>query len=71
MSNKKKERYQRLVEKLIYLLHIRSNIAYAVGVVSQFMHNHSEDHMGAVSRILRYLKGTSCKGIKFEKKTDM
>ena len=34
-----KEQYQRLVGKLIYLAHTRSDIAYAVGVVSQFMHN--------------------------------
>jgi len=33
-----KERYQRLVGKLIYLSHTRPDIAYAVGVISQFMH---------------------------------
>ena len=62
-----KEKYQRLVGKLIYLSHTRPDIAYAVGVVSQFMHNPSEDHMRAVTRILRYLKGTPGKGIKFKK----
>jgi Reverse transcriptase (RNA-dependent DNA polymerase) len=36
-----KERYQRLVEKLIYLSHTRPDIAYAVGVASQFMHSPS------------------------------
>ncbi|XP_057518488.1 uncharacterized mitochondrial protein AtMg00810-like [Amaranthus tricolor] len=30
--------YQRVVGKLIYLSHTRPNIAYAVGVVSRFMH---------------------------------
>ncbi|VVA40347.1 PREDICTED: Retrovirus-related Pol poly from, partial [Prunus dulcis] len=38
-----KERYQRLGEKLIYLSHTRPDITYAVSVVSQFMHSHSED----------------------------
>ncbi|GJS69436.1 hypothetical protein Tco_0351952 [Tanacetum coccineum] len=33
-----KDRYQRMVGKLIYLSHTRPDIAYAVGVVSQFMH---------------------------------
>ncbi|CAL2240949.1 unnamed protein product [Prunus armeniaca] len=60
-----KERYQRLVGKLIYLSHTRPDIAYAVSVVSQFMYSPSEDHMGAVMRILRYLKVTPGKGLMF------
>ncbi|BBH05691.1 hypothetical protein Prudu_017155 [Prunus dulcis] len=60
-----KERYQRLGEKLIYLSHTRPDITYAVSVVSQFMHSHSEDRMGVVMRILRYLKVTSGKGLMF------
>jgi hypothetical protein len=47
-----KVRYQRLVGKLIYLSHTRPDIAYAVSVVSQFMHCPSEDHMEAAIRIL-------------------
>ena len=62
-----KVRYQRLVGKLIYLSHTRPDIAYAVSVVSQFMHNPSEDHMGAVIRILRYLKSSLGKGLLFSK----
>ena len=62
-----KVRYQRIVGKLIYLSHTRPDIAYAVSVISQFMHNSSEDHMGAVIRILRYLKLSPGKGILFSK----
>jgi hypothetical protein len=62
-----KERYQRLVGKLIYLSHTRPDIAYAVSIVSQFMHNPSEEHMKAVMRIMRYLKGTPGQGVKFVK----
>uniref|UniRef100_A0A2N9EIQ9 Integrase catalytic domain-containing protein n=1 Tax=Fagus sylvatica TaxID=28930 RepID=A0A2N9EIQ9_FAGSY len=62
-----KVRYQRLVGKLIYLSHTRPDIAYAVSVVSQFMHNPSEDHMGAVIRILRYLKSSPGTGLMFSK----
>ncbi|BBH05567.1 ankyrin repeat family protein [Prunus dulcis] len=53
--------------KLIYLAHTRPDIAYAVSVVSQFMHSPSEDHMGAVTRILRYLKVTPGNGLIFSK----
>jgi len=42
-----KGRYQKLVGKLIYLSH-SLDIAYVVSVVSQFMHNPSEEHMDAV-----------------------
>jgi hypothetical protein len=62
-----KGRYQRLVGKLIYLSHTRPDIAYAVSVVSQFMHQPSKDHMEAVIRILRYLKSSPGKGLMFSK----
>ena len=62
-----KQRYQRLVGKLIYLSHTRPDIAYAVSVMGQFMHCPSEDHMDAVMRILRYLKSSPGKGLMFSK----
>ena len=61
-----KERYQRLVGRLLYLCHTRPDIAYAVGVVSRYMHEPREGHMDAVHRILRYLKGTPGKGLWFQ-----
>ena len=51
-----REMYQRLVGKLIYLSHTGPDIAYAVSVVSQFMHNPNEVHLQATYRILHYLK---------------
>ncbi|RVW17554.1 Retrovirus-related Pol polyprotein from transposon RE1 [Vitis vinifera] len=62
-----KQRYQRLVGKLIYLSHTRPDIVYAMSVVSQFMHRPSEDHMDAVMRILHYLKSSPRKGLMFSK----
>lgn len=58
-----KGRYQQTVEKLIYLSHTRPDIAYAVSVVSQFMHQPSEEHMDVVYQILRYLKCFPGKGL--------
>ena len=53
--------------KLIYLGHTRPDIAYAVSVVSQFMHAPSEAHMDAVNRILRYLKSAPGRGLMFSR----
>lgn len=65
-----KGRYQRLVGRLMYLAHTRPDLAYALSIVSQFMHNPGEQHMNAVMRILRYLKSAPGKGILFTKNVD-
>ena len=62
-----KERYQRLVGRLMYLAHTRPDLAYVLSVVSQFMHSPSKEHMNVVIRILRYLKSSPRKGILFTK----
>ncbi|XP_021771481.1 uncharacterized protein LOC110735599 [Chenopodium quinoa] len=59
--------YQRLVGKLIYLSHTRPDMAYAVGVVSRFMHKPQKQHLEAVYRILRYLKKAPGRGVLYEK----
>nr|CAN82774.1 hypothetical protein VITISV_026106 [Vitis vinifera] len=65
-----KGKYQRLVGRLMYLAHTRPDLAYALSVVSQYMHNLGEQHMNAVMRILRYLKNAPGKGILFTKNVD-
>ena len=62
-----KERYQRLVGRLIYLCHTRPNITYAVSVLSRYMHDPRSGHMDAVYRILRYLKRNPGRGLLFKK----
>ncbi|KAL4313418.1 hypothetical protein GQ457_01G032690 [Hibiscus cannabinus] len=52
------EIYQRLFGKLIYLFLTRPDLAYSVGIVSQFMSDPKEENMEAVYRILKYLKFT-------------
>lgn len=42
-----KERYQRLVGRLVYLT-LDQNIAYSVSLVSEFMHDPRDPHMQAV-----------------------
>ncbi|KAH9718244.1 hypothetical protein KPL71_022143 [Citrus sinensis] len=65
-----KGRYQSLIGRLMYLSHTRPDLAYALSVVSQFIHNPGEQHMKAVMRILRYLKTNPGKGILFFKNED-
>ncbi|RVX18212.1 Retrovirus-related Pol polyprotein from transposon RE1 [Vitis vinifera] len=62
-----REKYQRLVGRLIYLSHTRPDIAFAVSVVSQYMHSPKESHLEAVYKILRYLKGSPGRGLFFKK----
>ena len=64
-----KETYHKLVRKLIDLSHTRPDIAYAVNVVSQLMHQPKEVHLQAVYRILQYLKANPRKGILFRRNT--
>ena len=65
-----KGRYQRLVGRLMYLAHTRPDLAYALSIVSQSMHNLTEQHMNAIMHILRYLKSAPGKGILFTKNVD-
>ena len=69
MADQKCDR--RMVGELIYLSHTRPDIAYAVGVVSKFMHRPQVELMVAVLRILRYLKGTSNKGILYTRNENL
>ncbi|KAK3031786.1 hypothetical protein RJ639_036938, partial [Escallonia herrerae] len=48
-----REQYQRLVGKLIYLSHTLPDIAFAVSVISQFMHSPKKKHLDAVYGVLR------------------
>jgi hypothetical protein len=61
-----KDRYQRLVGRLIYLCHMRHDITYVVSVVSRYMHDPRSEHLDVVYHILRYLKSGPEKGIIFK-----
>ena len=59
--------YRSIVGGLRYLVHMRPDIAFAIGYVSCFMEDPREDHWATVKRLLRYVKGTVDQGIVFPK----
>ncbi|GAA0170327.1 hypothetical protein LIER_40931 [Lithospermum erythrorhizon] len=59
--------YQQLVGKLICFSHTRSDIAFAVSLMSQYMHKPWQGHLDAVHRILKYLKQAPIEGLLFQK----
>ena len=59
--------YRTLVGSLQYLAFTRTDIAYAVNKLSQFMHFPTADHWQAAKRVLRYLAGTPTYGLFYSK----
>ena len=59
--------YQSLIGSLLYAaIATRPDIAQAVGVAAKYCKSPTEAHLTAAKRILKYLKGTSSVGIRFE-----
>ncbi|KAL0311583.1 UNVERIFIED_CONTAM: Retrovirus-related Pol polyprotein from transposon TNT 1-94 [Sesamum angustifolium] len=55
-----------LLTSLFYLTITRPDIAFSVGVISQFMDQPCEIHLIAAKRILRYIKNTLSYGLMYE-----
>lgn len=53
----------------MYLSHTRPDLAYALSIVNQFMHNPREQYMNAIMHILRHLKSTIGKGVSLKTQT--
>ena len=62
-----REKYQRLVGKLIYLSHTKPDIAFGVSVASQYMQSPKEAHQETAFKILKYLKGSPWKDLLFKR----
>lgn len=52
------EKYQRLVERLIYLTLTRPELSYSVHILAQFKHQPKEAHWEATLRMVYYLRGS-------------
>ena len=60
-------RFRSLIGSLRYLLNTRPDLTYSVNYLSRFMSNPSSEHMNAAKRVLRYIKGTSSFGLRYER----
>ena len=59
--------YRSMIGKLQYVVHSRPDIALAIVIVARFSANPKENHLMAVKRIMRYLKGTEEYGLYYKK----
>ena len=63
-----KTNYQSMLGSIMYImLQTRPDIAYAISKLSQFSSNPTEQHLQALKRVLRYLKGTKDLGLTYQK----
>ena len=60
-------RFRSLIGSLRYLLNTRPDLTYSVNYLSRYMSNPSSKHMNAAKRVLRYIKGTSSFGLRYER----
>nr|GEZ20195.1 uncharacterized mitochondrial protein AtMg00810-like [Tanacetum cinerariifolium] len=63
--------YRKVVGCLRYLLHTRPDLTYLVGVISRYMQSPRESHARAIKQIMRYVKGTTSFGIKYNRSNDI
>jgi hypothetical protein len=62
-------RYRCIVGSLRYLIHTRPELTYAVGYVSRFLEQPTEEHLQAVKKILHYIAGTLQYGLRYGRRT--
>lgn len=60
--------FKQMVGSLMYLTATRPDLMYSVCLVSRYMERPTEQHLLAVKRIMRYLKGTEDFGIMYSRK---
>jgi hypothetical protein len=57
--------YRQLIGSLMYMIHTRTDICYAVIAISQFMTEPRQRHWVVAKNILRYLRGTITYGLRY------
>ena len=60
--------YKQVVGNLLYLTATRSDVMFAVSLISRYMAGPTNLHLQAAKRVLRYPKGTIDYGVFYKKK---
>ncbi|GJV54631.1 putative RNA-directed DNA polymerase [Tanacetum coccineum] len=59
--------YKQMVGCIMYLTATRPDLMFVVSLLSRYMEAPTEQHMAAMKRVLRYIKGTSSFGVCYKK----
>ena len=59
--------FRSFIGSLRYLINTRPDITYSVNYLSRYMNKPSAEHMSAAKRSLRYIKGMSSFGLRYER----
>ncbi|XP_056846924.1 secreted RxLR effector protein 161-like [Raphanus sativus] len=59
--------YRRRIRCLRYLMHSRPDLAFSIGILSKYMHSPRKSHGEALTKVLRYLRGTQGYGLMFKR----
>ena len=59
--------YRSLIVSLRHLTHTRPDLLYSVGILSRYMEKPSQEHLNAVKRVIRYVKGIADYGLLYKK----
>lgn len=62
--------YKQMVGSMMYLAVSRPDLTYVLGLISRFMESPTQIHMGAVKRVLQYVKGTMDLGVHYKSNRD-
>ena len=66
-EEKNPSQFRSLIGCLRYLVHTRPDITHSVNYLSRYMSKPNSEHMSATKRILRYIRGTSSFGLRYER----
>jgi Reverse transcriptase (RNA-dependent DNA polymerase) len=63
--------YRAMIGSLLYLTASRPDIMFSICLCARFQSNPKESHLKTVKRILKYIKGTLCLGLWYDRQSEL